>query len=292
MAVNSMTGYGRGEASFKGTKVIVELNSVNHRQFDLRLDLPVYLSFLETDIRRMIHSVLARGSVLCRCHVVPGAQMSTHQVLIDHDLARQCLQIARQIAREHKTTDDFGIRSLFGIPGVIKVLSASRNNAKLKCLAVSACQRALKQLSAMRAIEGRALGRDISRRIQCLEIMTNKIACRRPIAARQYKRKIKDLLLSAAENTGDKKILRDIVMLAERGDIAEELARSRSHFVQFKQLLAGEAPVGRTMDFLVQEMMREINTIGAKSNDCMISNLVVNYKSELECIREQVQNIE
>jgi len=292
MTVNSMTGHGRGEASFKGAKIIVELNSVNHRQFDLRLDLPPYLSFIEMDIRRIIHASLSRGSVSCRFFVVPGAQLSTQQIIIDQCLARQCLQIASQIARKHKTADDFGISALFSIPGVIKILPASRNNAKLKHLAVSACRQALKQLCAMRAIEGCALEREIRCRIQCLDTSLNKIEHRRPIVARQYKSKIKDLLVSAAENAGDKKILRDIVMLAERGDIAEELERSRSHLKQFNQLLTSRAPVGRTMDFLVQEMMREINTIGAKSNDCLISNLVVKYKSELECIREQVQNIE
>ena len=292
MSINSMTGHGRAEALFKGAKVIVELNSVNHRQFDLRLDLPPYLSFMETEIRQMIHSVLARGSVAGRCHVVPGAQISTQQIIIDQCLARKCLQIARQIARKHKRADDFGTSALFSIPGVIRILPASRNNAKLKHLAVIACRHALNQLCAMRAIEGRELEREIRRRIKCLEIMLAKIAHRRPIAAHQYKTKIKDLLISAAENAGDKKILRDIVMLAERGDIAEELDRSRSHFIQFNQLLMSKASVGRTMDFLAQEMMREINTIGAKSNDCVISSLVVKYKSELECIREQVQNIE
>lgn len=292
MPVNSMTGHGRGEASFKGTKVIVELNSVNHRQFDLRLDLPPYLSFLETEIRQMIHSALARGSVSGRCHVVPGAQMSTHQIIIDHNLARQCLQIARQTARQHKTADDFGISSLFSMPGVIKVVPANRHDAKLKHLVISAGRHALKQLCVMRKIEGCALEREIRRRMRRLEVMAAEITRRRPIAVRQYKTRIKDLLVSAAENAGDKKILRDIVVLAERGDIAEELERSRVHLQQFNRLLASKAPVGRTMDFLVQEMMREINTIGAKSNDCIISSLVIKYKAELECIREQVQNIE
>jgi len=287
-----MTGHGRGEASFKGAKVIIELNSVNHRQFDLRLDLPPYLSFLETEIRQIIHSVLARGSVSCRCHVVPGAQISTHQIVIDHDLARQCLQIVRQMARKHKIADDFGVSALFNIPGVIRIIPAGGNDAKLKNLVVSACRRALQQLCAMRAVEGCALEREIRRKTQRLEIMLNQIAGRRPAAVRQYKGRIRDLLVSAAGPSGDKKILRDIVMLAERGDITEELERSQSHFAQFYQLLAGKEPVGRTMDFLVQEMMREINTIGAKSNDCVISNLVVKYKTELECIREQVQNIE
>jgi len=265
---------------------------VNHRQFDLRLEAPPYLSFMETEMRKMIHASLARGSVSGRCYVVPGAQISTHQIMIDHDLARQCLQIARATARKHQAADDFGISSLFSIPGVIKVVPANRNDAKLKHLAVSACRRALNQLSVMRKIEGCALEREIRRRLKCLEIMLNKIADRRPIVRRQYETRIKDLLVSAAENAGDKKILRDIVLLADRGEIAEELERSRSHFAQFKRLWVVKEPVGRTMDFLVQEMMREINTIGAKSNDCVISNLVVKYKSELECIREQVQNIE
>lgn len=292
MPINSMTGHGRGEASFKGARVIVEISAVNHRQFDLRLDLPPYLSSLETEIRQMIHAVLARGSVACRCFVIPGAQISTQQIIMDQCLARQCLQMARQIARKHKTANDFGISALFSIPGVIKILPAGGNDAKLKHLVVSAGRHALQQLCAMRKIEGCALEREIRRRVRRLEIMSNQITHRRPVAVRQYKTKIKDLLGSAAENAGDKKILRDIVVLAERGDIAEELERSRSHFVQFNQLLAGKEPVGRTMDFLVQEMMREINTIGAKSNDCVISGLVVKYKSELECIREQVQNIE
>jgi len=141
-------------------------------------------------------------------------------------------------------------------------------------------------------VEGGALGREIHRRLRCLESILGKIALRRPLAAREYKNKIAGLLASLAGGAGDRKIMRDIVMLAERGDIAEELERSRSHFAQFGGLLAGREPVGRTMDFLVQEMMREINTIGSKSNDCIISGLVVKYKSELECIREQVQNIE
>lgn len=292
MPVRSMTGHGRGDASFKDTRVFVELNSVNHRQFDLRLDWPPYLSFMETEVRNLIHSAIARGSVSGRCHLAPGAQTSAHRMLIDHDLARQCLRMARQIARQHKTADDFGISALFAIPGVVKIIPADKNDAELKTSVVNACRHALQRLGAMRAVEGRALEREIRRRLWRLEIMLAKIAHRRPVAARQYKGKIRDLLISAAAGAGDRKILREIVMLAERGDIAEELERSRSHFAQFKQLLAGNGPVGRTMDFLIQEMMREINTIGTKANDCAIANLVVKYKAELECIREQVQNIE
>ena len=292
MPVNSMTGHGRGDSSFKGTKVIIELNSVNHRQFDLRLEMPPYLSYLETEIRQMLHSAIMRGSVLLRCHVVPGAQMAARQVVVDHDLVKQYLQISGQIAGKYGIKNDFGIDALFSIPGVIRIIPAKFHETGLKGMVLSGCRLALKQLCAMRKHEGDLLARDLIRRIRRLEQMLTKIERRRPAVARQYKTKIKSLLQTVAGKTGDRKMLREIIMMAERGDIAEEIERSRSHIVQFKGFFTKEEPVGRTMDFLAQEMMREINTIGAKSNDCFISNLVVNYKSELENIREQARNIE
>lgn len=292
MALNSMTGHGRGESSFKGTRVVVELSSVNHRQFDLRLELPPCLAGMETEIRQILHSAIARGSVLCRFHVVPGARISAHQVFIDYGLTRQCLQAAGRMAGKRVMADDFGISALFSIPGVIKIIPAHGQDAEIKRPALGACRSALEKMCAMRATEGLVLGRDIRRRIRRLKLILAKIAHRRPAVVRQYKSRLKTMLCSAAGEGGNKKLLREIIMVAERGDISEELERSRSHIAQFGQLLAKNEPVGRTMDFLVQEMMREINTTGAKSNDCFISNLVVNYKSELESIREQIQNIE
>jgi len=174
MPINSMTGHGRGESAFKGTKVIVELNSVNHRQFDLRLDLPPFLSCFETEIRQMLHSAIMRGSVLCCCHVVPGAQMSAHQVVVDHDLAKQCLQIACRIAGKYGIKNDFGINSLFSIPGVIRIIPAKVNETGLKGMVLAGCRHALKQLCAMRKHEGDLLARDLIRRIQRLELMLTK----------------------------------------------------------------------------------------------------------------------
>lgn len=287
-----MTGHGRGEASFKGSKIIAELNSVNHRQFDLRMDFPPFLSFLETDLRRLLHSRIARGSVSCRLHVVPGEEMSAHQLVVDYGLIRQCQRAARRIAGKDKTAEALGINALFSVPGVIRLIPAESRIAGLKDKVLAGCRHAIMQFNAMREREGALMARDIIRRIRRLEFLLAEIERRRPAVVRQYKARLKSLLASAAGKTGDRKILREIITLAERGDIAEELERSRSHITQFNGFFTKKEPVGRTMDFLVQEMMREINTIGAKSNDCFISNRVVNYKSELECIREQVQNIE
>lgn len=293
MKVHSMTGHGRGAASFKDAKVIVELNSVNHRQFDLRLDLPPSISFMETEMRQIIHDAIARGSVSCRCHIHPGSRMATHQILIDQCLVRQCLRAARQTASNLKIPDDLGMSSLFGIPGMIKVVPLISNNQMVKKAVIDALRQALESLRSMRASEGRFLAGGIHRRLNRLNAMLVKIARRSPRSTSQYRRKLQKLLLSiSGKENIDKKIFREIILLAERSDISEELERSRSHLRQMDRIMSVQEPVGRTLDFLVQEMLREINTIGSKANDCAISNLVIKYKTELECIREQVQNIE
>ena len=292
MSVKSMTGHGRGESAFEDSKVIVELNSVNHRQFDLRIDLPPLLSDLDEKLRGSIHAAVARGAVTCRCHFMPGASVGANRLAVDYPLAMECMEAARRLSSRCRVKEDFGINSLFAVPGVIRVVpeKAARPGLKEACLA--ACSRALRSLSSMRAREGKHLARDIARRVSRLEAILEAVARRSPEARQRHKQKISALLRDAAGGRIDGRILRDILSLAERGEISEEISRSRSHILQLRALLAKSGPAGRTMEFLVQEMMREINTAGSKSSDCFISKQVVEYKAELENIREQVQNIE
>jgi len=292
MSIKSMTGHGRGEAAFKDSKIVVERNSVNPRQFDLRIDLPPFLSECEDDLRRLIHTFVARGAVLCRCHFLPGASVSGHHLAIDYPLAAECLRAARRLATMYRAQDNFGISSLFAIPGVIRVVPTQAVRPGLKKACLIACRCALRSLVAMRAREGNHLACDVDKRLKSLEKILTAVACRVPAVRQRFKFKIKTMLREASGGTMRSKLLRDILAIAERGDIEEEISRSKSHIDQFRTLLAGTSPAGRTMDFLVQEMMREINTIGSKSNDCFISKQVVHYKTELENIREQVQNIE
>jgi len=286
-----MTGHGRGEASFQGVKVVVELHSVNHRQFDLRLDLPHFLSSLETEARRLVHDGVARGSISCRVHVESGGEIALQHLVMDNGLVRRYLRVAREAAKKHGLEDDLGTSALFNLPGVVKLLPIDAGR-RLKGPLEHALRGARRELIAMRAMEGRALAEDIDRRLRLLVRLLEKIERRLPFIRRRYKNKIRELTASCVDNNADKKIIREIVLAAERFDVAEELTRSESHLKQFYGLLEKGGPVGRTMDFLIQEMVREINTLGSKANDCAVSNLVIEYKSELECVREQAQNIE
>lgn len=290
MSIHSMTGQGRGEAAFKGVKVIIELHAVNHRQFELRLELPHFLSSLETETRRIIHAQIARGAVTGRCHIESGGKIALQRLLVDHNLARRYLRAARDAAKKYDLKNDLKAGLLFNLPGVIKLhpLDAGR---RLKGTVAKALRRALYALLAMRATEGRALAGDLGRRLRRLKRLLAGIQRRLPFIQQRYKNKIRELVAACADHA-DRKIIREIVLAAERFDVAEELTRSASHLKQFQGLLEKGGAVGRTMDFLLQEMFREINTLGSKANDCVISGLVVDYKAELECVREQAQNIE
>lgn len=293
MTIKSMTGHGCGKSSCSGGKIIIELHSVNHRQFDLRLDLPPRLLFMETEMRRMIHKSVARGSVVCRCHFIPGPGLASDTILIDQNLLEQCLRETSRAARALKVTNDLKLTSLLALPGALKILPVSAGARGIRKAAIKALRLAQHALCAMRGIEGRFLAGELGKRIARLNAIVSLIERRAPAAVNKHRRKLRKLLFAACrEAAKDKKMLHDIVSAATRMDIAEEIERSRSHLRQMTTLLASNASVGRTLDFLLQELLREMNTLGAKADDLTISKLTVNYKTELECIREQVQNIE
>jgi len=289
-SIHSMTGHGRGEASFAGVKIVVELHSVNHRQFELRVDLPHFLSSLDTGARSTIHGKIARGAVSCRTHVESGGGIALQHLIVDDVLARRYLRSARATAERNGMENDLGVAALFNLPGVVRIVPVDAGR-RLKKYFDRALRGALRALIAMRAIEGRALHADVGRRLKLLGGMLDSIRRRLPIVRKKHEARLRELLAVCSPGM-DKKNIREIVLAAERLDVAEELTRSESHLAQFSGLLEKGGPVGRTMDFLIQEMAREINTLGAKANDCAVSGLVVEYKSELECVREQIQNIE
>lgn len=293
MALQSMTGFGRKAVSSAAAAVVVEMRSVNHRQFDLRLDLPQELSGVEAEARQTIRAALARGAVSCRVIVAPSRQSAAGAVILNRALLRDCLAAARGAARALGVEDDLKLSALLSIPGALAVIQPVTETQKLQAQASVALRGALAALKAMRAREGRALEIDLRRRLARLEMIAGRIAFRSPRAIRQHRARLEKLLASAAPGgMPDRKLVREVVSALERGDIAEELQRIRSHLGQFRGLLDGNRPAGREMDFIAQELSREINTIGAKANDCAIARLVVEYKSELECVREQAQNVE
>lgn len=293
MALQSMTGYGRGEAVARGIRIMVELKSVNHRQFDCRIDLPPPLGKWEIAVREQIHESIARGSIACRIALDVSPAIRRQAATVDEALARAYLVRLRQIAGRLGLKDDLSSASLLSLPEVVRCESPAAEFRSCRALIRIGLHKAIKSLKAMREREGRMLGRDIAARLKRLQALILCIERRAPGIAPDYRQALLKRIRAAdlSINADDPRLLKEIALYADRSDISEELTRLRSHFQQSFAVIATGELAGRPLDFLVQELFREINTIGSKANDRMIASTVIRFKAELERIREQVQNI-
>ncbi len=293
--MNSMTGYGRGEASQEGTKVTVEISSVNRKQADIVLHLPRELEALEPRIRDEVNRNLARGRLNIRVSLASSDDASARHLHVNHALAmaysREFKQITKELGLDGKVTLDTVLRA----PGVLQPAQEATDPESLWPAVDRALKHALKALLKMRHREGVHLGRDLRSRVASLRKHATKVQRRAPNVAQRYRSQLLDRVRSLGlENVKetDERLMKEVALFAERSDISEELTRLRSHFKQFDDCVRSAEPVGRMLDFLAQEMNREVNTVGSKANDSDISREVVAMKAELEKFREQVQNIE
>ena len=288
-----MTGYGRGEALRNGAKFTVEISTVNRRQSELSLHLPRELELLESRVRDEINAKVSRGRITARIGFT-NAQGGKSPMQIDANLARRYAREYRKLAGELKLRDDFGIDTILRAPGVLQVAEEELNVGSLWSLLRKAVRDALGDMLAMRTKEGAHLKVDLQKRIRAMQGAVKAIAKQAPKTGARYRELLHDRLRGAGLelDVEDERVVREVVVYADRIDITEELTRLQSHFGQFDDCAKSKQPVGRTLDFLSQEMNREINTIGSKANDAAISKLVVRLKSELEKFREQVQNVE
>lgn len=292
--MNSMTGYGRGEATYKGLLIAIELTSVNRKQAEISLNLPRELESLEPRIREQLTQNISRGRVNFRLTADYGKNRSAIRVEFNRDLARQYLREMHALAKDLKINQSVSLESLLRVPGIVETHSPLEDPDALWKTIQKALKSALSALLKMRAREGTALEEDLKTRMNLLRQAKSAIAAAAPDVATKYR----DVLLERLKNAGlavamdDERLLKEIVLFADRSDIAEELARLESHFNQFEDCLRSREPVGRKLDFLVQEMNREINTIGSKANDAAIASQVIIMKTELERFREQAQNVE
>ena len=290
-----MTGYGRGECSQDGFKLTVELSSVNRKQSEISISLPRDLEVLEAQIRDEINRRIARGRLTCRVslHAAEGREVS--RVRVNQPLATAYARELRQLARALKLKDDLSLDLLIGAPGVLET-NDERGDAEAFWPAVNkALQQGLAMLLKMRAREGAALTKDLCGRMDTMRKAVARVRKEAPGVQKRYR----DQLVTRVKSAGlddlqldEERLLKEVVFFADRSDISEELTRLQSHFQQFDHGLKTKEPVGRTLDFLAQEMNREINTIGSKANDGAISREVVVLKTELEKFREQAQNVE
>ena len=292
--MRSMTGYGRGEHIQEGFKFTVELNSVNRKQSDIAINIPSELEELEPRVRDEINTRVSRGRINVVVAYHRGAAKAADQVDLDVSLAKAYLRAIQKLQKELKLNGPVALDTVLRAPGVLKLAESAMDADAVWPGVAAALRKALAQLIQMREKEGKFLTADLSARLELLAEGIAGIAKVAPGTIAHYREQLHARIKEAGLDIplDDERLLKEVVFFADRCDISEELTRLESHLRQFRDGLKSAEPVGRTLDFLAQEMNREINTIGSKANAAEISQLVVKMKAELEKIREQVQNIE
>lgn len=293
--MKSMTGYGRGECAQDGFKVTVELSSVNRKQAEVSVTLPRELELIEAQIRDAINRVVARGRVNVRVTLHAAEDKESARKHINHALAKDYAAEFARLAKSLKISGEVTLDQLLRAPGVFQTDEQLAESEDLWPVVEKALNQGLSALLKMREREGAHLSKDLSARIGVMKNAVGVVQKQAPQTAENYRQNLLTRIKGAGlENIApdDERLLKEIVLFADRSDITEELTRLQSHFTQFADCAKAKEPVGRTLDFLAQEMNREINTIGSKANDAIISREVVTLKTELERFREQAQNVE
>lgn len=289
----SMTGFGRGEATGQGKKFAVELKSVNHRFAEVVLRMPKQFFSLEEKARRLILEKVARG----RVDGYLSVEQSTEKmpaVKVDKVLASSYYKAMGELLEGLGVVDSIRSDHILALPGVMSLEEPAEEEALFWPVLEEAILLAVEGLVSMRESEGRRLKDDLLSRLGKIMKMTSEIETRVPRVVEDYRARLTQRLSEwLADSTLDMhRVMAEVVIYAEKSNITEEIIRLYSHIVQASESLGGDGPVGRKLDFIIQEMNREINTIASKSGDIQISGYVVEIKSELEKIREQVQNLE
>jgi uncharacterized protein (TIGR00255 family) len=288
-----MTGYGRGEADHNGAKFNVELNSVNRKQSDIVINLPRDLTALEPRVRQTINESISRGrtNVVISYH---NAANGTRKLALDTELARSYHEAMRALQKDLNAPGEITIGTILQAPGVMRPPEEALEAEEVWPAIERALRVALADLIKMREREGKHLAKDLIHRLKAVRKHLKEIRALHPDVVKKFRAALLDRIQKAGLpiESEDERLMREISFFADRSDISEELTRLESHLAQFAHHLRKNEPVGRTLEFITQEIFRELNTLGAKANDAVISQHVVACKAELEKIREQIQNLE
>jgi len=291
--MRSMTGYGRGETDHNGTKFSVEVNSVNRKQSDIVVNLPRDLAALEPQIRQTINENISRGrtNVVVSYH---NGSSGPRKLALDVDLARSYHDAMRALQEALKAPGEITIGAILQAPGVMRTPEEAIDSNAAWPAVERALRAALAELVKMREREGKHLAKDLIRRLKGMRKQLKEIRSLHPEVVKKYRAALLERIQKAGVPVAsdDERLLKEISFFADRADVSEELTRVESHLAQFAHHLRSHEPVGRTLEFITQEIFRELNTLGAKANDAAISQRVVLCKAELEKIREQIQNLE
>lgn len=290
--IKSMTGFGKYSASFENREYQIEIKSVNHRYLDISIKLPRQLSYLEETIKKVVNKKVKRGKIDI-IFTFENYSEEGRNVIINKELAKSYIKQLKEIANEENISSNIEVTDIAKFPDVLNI-KIEQDDDIIKNEASIVLENAINQLIEMRSIEGNKIAEDLLKRIEAIDEKVIKISEKSTGLIQEYvvklEGRIKEILQT--DDIDKSRIAQEVVIYADKCSIEEEVTRLKSHVLQFKNLLQSDDAVGKKLDFLVQEMNRETNTIGSKSSCLEITNGVIDIKTELENIREQIQNIE
>lgn len=291
--LKSMTGFGRAVEEIDGYVITVEIKSVNHRYFDFSSRIPRQYGFLDDKLKSYINSKVSRGKVECYVSV-EALDTEDAAVVINKTLASAYVKALKELSEEYSLKEDFGTAFVSRLPDVFVLKKADEDEEKIWQLVKSVTDEAIEKFIQMRAVEGAKMKEDVASRAEYILDCVSFIEEKSPQTVKEYNDKLVERVheIIGDVSLDEQRIIQEVAIYADKVAVAEETVRLRSHIAQLKTFLESEEPIGRKMDFLVQEINRETNTIGSKANDVDIARKVVDIKAEVEKIREQIQNIE
>jgi len=292
--IRSMTGYGQGESAAGEHTVVAEVKSVNNRYRDIVVRIPRNLQSLEDEVRSQIALKMRRGRFEVSVQIMRKEGQEEAALDVNMPLAKSYYRILSTLCDEFGLEKSIRAEEICQMKDVISYKPEELNLEDIRAGLKSALDKALENCDAMRIKEGRALEEDLRKRIDTIEGRLNEIQGKASLVTEEWRKRIREKIRQLVEDVeiDESRLAQEVVYSAERSDITEEIVRSRSHLVQFRNALSGDEAVGRKLEFLIQELHREANTIGSKSSDSAISASAVEIKVELEKLREQVQNVE
>ena len=290
--VKSMTGFGRSQVQQNGYDISCELKTVNHRYFDIHTRIPRRYLFLEEKIKEELKKNLQRGRIEISINIEKIGDMARN-IKVDKGLAIAYYDSLKDLAEHLNIASEFRVIDVFRLPDVFNLIDDQEDPDIIWAALQSALDEALQSLVEMRSKEGANLARDIAQRNSYILTEVEKLEQRAPLVAREYQERLHQRIAEMTNNMADEsRVIQEAAIFADKASITEEIVRLKSHIGHLRDLLDSGQSVGRKLDFLVQEMFREINTVASKANDIEMSQIVVDVKAELEKIREQIQNIE
>lgn len=291
--VKSMTGFGRAVKELDGYVISVELKSVNHRYFEFYSRCPRQYGFIEEKIKSFVNSRVSRGKIECYIGI-EALNTESADVVVNHTLASAYVKALKEIAQNYDLKDEFSASTISRFQDVLVVRKAEEDEERIWNLVQEVASEAIDKFIEMRTVEGKRMYDDVHSRSQFILDCVSYIEERSPQTVKEYNDKLIERVhnLLGDVTLDESRIMQEVAIYADKVAVAEETVRLRSHIEQLREFLASDEAIGRKMDFLVQEINRETNTIGSKCNDVDVARKVVDMKAEIEKIREQIQNIE